>query len=173
MNIPPPDWAMKSARIEDYDRACSLKDRTAPQISYPERKALRAWAKARNWPTPLFFFEDAFLKTLFETQENFRLALEDSVVEIRLPIKHYAFPAKELAELDAMYEARGADGRPSEWGLLVTALREIRRAVEAGVTIEFEDGVKLTSWSSFYTWAHGRYHMLEDGFDSWIGDDTS
>ena len=28
----------------------------------------------------------------------------------------------------------------------------------------------LTTWQSFYDWAHGRYHMLEDGYDSWIGD---
>ena len=50
-------------------------------------------------------------------------------------------------------------------------MREIRRAVEAGVVVEI-DGRKLKSWASFYDWAHGRYHMLEDGYDSWIGDDN-
>lgn len=47
---------------------------------------------------------------------------------------------------------------------------EICRVVEAGVVVEI-DGTTLNSWGSFYTWAHGRYHMLEDGYDSWIGDD--
>jgi hypothetical protein len=31
----------------------------------------------------------------------------------------------------------------------------------------------LSSFQSFYDWAHGRYHVLEDGYDSWIGDDDS
>lgn len=30
----------------------------------------------------------------------------------------------------------------------------------------------MRSWQQFYTWAHGRYHMLEDGYDTWIGDDS-
>jgi hypothetical protein len=45
---------------------------------------------------------------------------------------------------------------------LVEELREIRRAGE---------GKTLRSFQSFYDWAHGRYHALEDGYDSWIGDD--
>jgi hypothetical protein len=38
------------------------------------------------------------------------------------------------------------------------------------VTVE-GDGL-LRSWQEFYQWAHGRYHMLEDGADKWIGDDA-
>jgi hypothetical protein len=34
--------------------------------------------------------------------------------------------------------------------------------VETGVTVELEDGVKLDSWNDFYSWAHGRYHALEE-----------
>jgi hypothetical protein len=54
----------------------------------------------------------------------------------------------------------------------VESLREVRRAVEAGVVVHV-DGKQLTSFDSFYSWAHGRYHALEDGYDSWIGDDKS
>ena len=67
----------------------------------------------------------------------------------------------------------GALGRrPTQWGVLVEALREIRRAVEAGVAVKVE-GKTLRDFDSFYTWAHGRYHALEDGYDSWIGDDET
>lgn len=76
-----------------------------------------------------------------------------------------------------MYEAtedRGVLGRrATQWGSLVEELRDIRRAVEAGVVVEVENTKKLRSFNSFYTWAHGRYHALEDGYDSWIGDDNS
>ena len=58
------------------------------------------------------------------------------------------------------------------WRWLVESLREIRRAVEADVVVEI-DGQQLKSFGSFYTWAHGRYHVLEDGYDPWIGDDRA
>ena len=56
--------------------------------------------------------------------------------------------------------------------MLVEELREIRRAVEAGVAVKVE-GKTLRSWGAFYDWAHGRYRALEDGYDSWIGDDET
>jgi len=79
--------------------------------------------------------------------------------------------------LDALYEERedmgGLGPRPTGWGWLVEELREIRRAVEAGVVVKVEETqTVLTTWQSFYDWAHGRYHMLEDGYDGWIGDDA-
>jgi hypothetical protein len=58
------------------------------------------------------------------------------------------------------------------WGVLVEELRALRRAVEAGVVVQVEDGPRLQTWQGFYEWAHGRYHMLEDGYDRWIGDDS-
>jgi hypothetical protein len=68
----------------------------------------------------------------------------------------------------------GLGPRPTRWGWLVEELREIRRAVEAGVVVKVEGTqTVLKTWQGFYDWAHGRYHMLEDGYDSWIGDDNS
>ena len=59
-------------------------------------------------------------------------------------------------------------------GLASRGTREIRRAVEAGVVVKVEGTqTVLKTWQSFYDWAHGRYHMLEDGYDSWIGDDDT
>lgn len=82
-----------------------------------------------------------------------------------------------LKELDDLYEATEDMGvlgrRPIHWGVLVEKLRQIRRRVEAGVTVKIEGTeTVLNSWQSFYTWAHGNYHALEDGYDKWIGDDS-
>ena len=45
--------------------------------------------------------------------------------------------------------------------------------MEAGVVVQVEEGPRIQTWQGFYDWAHGRYHMLEDGYDKWIGDDHS
>ena len=78
-----------------------------------------------------------------------------------------------LRTLDAMYAERSASGRPTSWRALVEELRKIRRAIEAGAVVEIEGEGTLRTWQEFYSWAHGRYHMLEDGCDPWIGDDSS
>jgi heme oxygenase len=81
--------------------------------------------------------------------------------------------AEELRALDAMYAARSPSGQPTRWRALVEELRQIRRVIEAGHVVQVEGEATLRTWQSFYTWAHGRYHMLEDGCDAWIGDDRS
>ena len=82
-----------------------------------------------------------------------------------------------LNKLDELYEETEDMGvlgqRPIHWGTLVEKLRKIRRLIEAGVTVKIEGTqTVLETWQSFYSWAHGRYHALEDGYDSWIGDDN-
>jgi hypothetical protein len=96
--------------------------------------------------------------------------------EAKVNEKEVILTVERLKELDALYEEteeRGALGhRPTRWGDLVAALRQIRRLVEAGVLVKIEGTpTVLNSWQSFYAWAHGRYHALEDGYDRWIGDD--
>lgn len=49
-------------------------------------------------------------------------------------------------------------------------LRDIRRAIEAGVIIDV-DGKELKSVGAFLTWSLKRYHLLEEMSDKWIGDD--
>ncbi|HEX3130824.1 MAG TPA: hypothetical protein VH394_26045 [Thermoanaerobaculia bacterium] len=88
-----------------------------------------------------------------------------------LPGQDYTISAEELRELDALYDERSETGRPTGWNILVEELRTIRRAVEAGAVVTVEEGRALRTWQEFYTWAHGRYHMLEDGCDKWIGND--
>jgi hypothetical protein len=80
---------------------------------------------------------------------------------------------QNLVELDELYAARDASGRQTSWSVLVARLREIRRAIEAGEVVAVHDGLKLASVLDFHTWAYGRYKLLEEGCDSWIGDDVS
>jgi hypothetical protein len=167
-----PAWAIQPATPHDRTRVEQARERGDLQIIWPDSRSLRAWAARQGWPTPRFGFQAAFLTKMLESDDAFALALQDRSVEMVIPVERYILPPQELSELDALYAARGATGRPTNWGVLVEALREIRRAIEAGVQVEIE-GHTLYSWSSFYTWAHGRYHMLEDGYDSWIGDDKS
>lgn len=82
-----------------------------------------------------------------------------------------------LKDFDALYEETEDMGvlgrRRTRLGPLVEELRKIRRVVESGVKVKVEGTeTVLTTWQDFYNWAHGRYHMLEDGYDRWIGDDN-
>lgn len=90
--------------------------------------------------------------------------------------REHIITVEMLNKLDALYEKTEDMGvlgrRPIHWGTLVEELREIRRLIEAGVIVKIEGTqTVLETWQSFYNWAHGRYHALEDGYDSWIGDD--
>ncbi len=79
----------------------------------------------------------------------------------------------ELAHLDSLYDARDATGRPNEWGTLVGKLRAIRRSIELGEAVKVHDGAELQSVLEFHTWAYRNFKLLEEGYDSWIGDDDS
>ncbi|MBX3056102.1 MAG: hypothetical protein KF770_06470 [Anaerolineae bacterium] len=175
-----PAWAKQRILPDDADflevRQLHRLGRT--QIQLPNLKELKGWAKSHGWPTPIFGFKNAFITRLFESNETFSLALKESGIIIHIPIKEHTLTIETLKELDALYEEREDKGplgqRPTRWGTLVSRLREIRHLVEAGVRVNVEGTqTVLTSWQSFYDWAHGRYHMLEDGYDSWIGDDES
>jgi len=109
---------------------------------------------------------------MLETRENFELAIEKSGIEIQVPKQDYTISGERIRELDELYEERSSAGYPNRWNILVEELREIRRAVEAGVVVNIEGEQPILSWQKFYDWAHGRYHMLEDGCDKWIGDDA-
>lgn len=100
---------------------------------------------------------------MLDTDADFALTVTESGLEIKIPVQTYTISVEALAKMDQEYEDR-------EWGVLVTGLREIRRAVEAGVVVHV-DGETLNSFGRFYNWAHNRYHALEDGHDSWIGND--
>ena len=135
------------------------------QIQWKNGLPSRGWARQHGWPTPWFGFEKAFVARMLTSQESFELALTMGGVEISIPKESHSIGPEELALLDEAY-------RDHTWRWLVDALREIRRAVEAGVVVHVE-GATLKTFQSFYNWAHGRYHALEDDVGtSWIGDDS-
>jgi hypothetical protein len=175
-----PAWAKQTVIPKDhsFSEVSQLHRQGKTEIQLPDLKELKGWAKSHDWPTPWFGFKDAFIVKLFESNETFTLALNESGINIHIPIKEHILTIERLKELDALYEEREDMGvlgqRPTGWGILVSELREIRRLVEAGVKVKVEGTqTVLNTWQSFYDWAHGRYHMLEDGYDSWIGDDDS
>lgn len=170
MNIP--SWALRTVTTEDQALAKEAHQQGRLQIKWPNIKTLRSWAKQQGWSTPIFGFEEAFIAKMLETKENFELAIEKSGIEIEVPKQNYTISNEKIRELDSLYEDRSATGRPSSWGILVEELREIRRAVEVGVVVNIEGETSILNWQNFYSWAHGRYHMLEDGYDKWIGDDA-
>jgi hypothetical protein len=172
MNKNIPAWALRTATSEDHRFAQESHRQGRMQIKWPDAKALRIWAKQQGWSTPWFGFEEAFIAKMLETQENFELVIKKSGIEIHIPRQDYTISGERIRELDGLYEGRASTGRPNGWGILVEELREIRRAVEAGVVVNIEGEQTLLSWQNFYHWAHGRYHMLEDGYDKWIGDDS-
>ena len=83
---------------------------------------------------------------------------------------------QQLEALDHLYSETTDMGilgkRPIRWGELVEELRGYRRAIEADSVVEIE-GKTYERVGSFLQWAHARYHALEDGYDSWYGDDKS
>ncbi len=87
--------------------------------------------------------------------------------------REHTITIEVLRDLDALYEDAEGVTPQMQWSVLVEELRKIRRLVEAGVAVKIEETkTALVTWQDFYTWAHGRYHMLEDGYDRWIGDDN-
>ena len=175
-----PAWAKQRVTLADHRflEVCQLHRQGRTQIQLPDLQELKGWAKSHAWPAPWFGFKDAFIAKLFESDETFTLALNESGIIIHIPIKEHTLTLETLKALDALYEEREDMGvlgrRPTGWGTLVSELREIRRLVEAGVVVKIAGTeTVLTTWQRFYSWAHGRYHMLEDGYDSWIGDDDS
>ena len=162
--VPPPDWAYRSAKADEREDTLQAHRAGSMRTNWEEADNLKGWARQQGWPNPWRNFEAKFYETMLASDDNFALAVTKSKLKISIPKKEHTITAADLAGYDAQY----AD--PQSWRWLVEDLREVRRAVEAGVVIHVEDK-KLNSFESFYSWAHGRYHALEEGADEWIGMD--
>jgi hypothetical protein len=171
MNTNLPTWALRAATADDHDLAKAAHQHGTLHLTWPNAHAVRRWAKHHGWSTPLFGFEAAFIATMLETKAQFELAVNTSGIALHLLRQQYTMTHERIHALDALYAQRSDSGRPDGWGILVEELRAIRRAVEAGVVVHIDGEQTLMNWQTFYAWAHGRYHMLEDGADQWIGDD--
>lgn len=164
-----PEWAIRKAGPEDRSDVRNALAKGTAFIKWPESNYLRSLAKKRGWPAPLFGFRKNFVRKMLSSDETYFWALSGAGIEIHIPVRQYEITEKQLRELDNLYQTRGEGGYPDGWGPLVEALREIRRACDAGIPVTV-DGKTLNA-RNFYSWAHGRYHALEDGYDKWIGDD--
>jgi hypothetical protein len=160
-----PAWALTKATPADRLAAQRAHSQDVLAITWGDEKSTRAWARSQGWPAPRSHFEEAFIAKMLESDETFALALSESGIDVSVPKRDQTISSEKLSSLDALY----AEG---PWDLLVYWLREIRRAVEAGVVVQVED-TTLNSFESFYDWADGRYHKLEDDTRTgWIGDDS-
>lgn len=166
MNAPKlPEWALRTADYRDRVAAAEARRLGVLEETWDGSQSQRSWAKKHGWPTPWLGFSKAFLDKMFESDDTYCLALQAPGLRLRIPKSSHTLTAQELAQFDEAYASRS-------WRWLVESLREIRRAVEAGVVVEV-DGTSLRSFDSFYQWAHGRYHALEDDVTTgWIGDDS-
>jgi hypothetical protein len=160
----PPDWAYRPLGPADREAAAKAYREGTLRTNWHEVQGLRNWARHQRWPTPWLGFEARFHETMLADDTNFVLAVSESGLRLRAPKAEYRLTAAALGKFDAYYE------NPGDWKWLVESLREVRRAIEVGVVVRVEDR-RLDDFDSFYTWAHGRYHALEDGADEWIGMD--
>lgn len=159
-----PSWALVQAGAADRQRVLDAKRRQSITLKWKADQPSRRWAKQQGWPTPWFGFPESFFAKMLESDENFALGLRDAV-DVLIPKATHTISDDELRELDIAYGDHS-------WRWLVDALRAIRRAVEAGVVVYVENS-KLTSFDTFYEWAHGRFHALEDDTNTaWVGDDS-
>ena len=158
-----PAWAITKATAPDRAIAKKAYEDGTAKIVFRDYASLRQWMKDNGWKKPWLFLRKSFIKQLFAHDENYRLVLRERIVEIRIPKKNVTISDKQLKDIDESYDERS-------WSYVVEALREMRRAIEAGVVIQV-DGKTLKSWNEWYTWAHSRYYLLEEGSDKWIGDD--
>lgn len=163
-----PSWAQTTAEPQDYAAVLARHGHDPDMIRWPDLGKLKLWARQQKWPVPWFGFQRAFVRKMLENEDNFHRAIRLSGLVCVIPKSEHQVSARELRELDDLYLEAGRS-----WDALVVGLRELRRAVEAGVAISIEDGPTLRSWQAFYSWAHGRYPRLEEGCDHWIGDDAS
>lgn len=171
-----PEWAFELAAPEHRHRAIAAHENGTLAIIWPDSKSLKTWAKQKGWRVAWFNFKKHFVNEMLENDINFELVLKERKLKISIPIEYYKISGQTLQTWDTLYEEQDDKGVPGlrqfRWGHLVESLREIRRLVEAGTVIEIESK-KIENFNEFMTWVHHRYKLLEEGYDSWVGDDKS
>jgi hypothetical protein len=161
-----PTWAIENATVEDRERVVAAQRDDTLQIQWPATTGIRGWAKEQGWSSSWFSFESRFMKRILANDADFALAINESGIALTIPKQIATISDERLQELDAEYANRQV------WWALVASLREIRRMIEMDIDVAM-DGRIFKEVGSFLTWAHQRYPMLEEGYDSWIGDDKS
>ena len=157
-----PNWALEKAGPHDRVRAKEAYEKETGRFTVPNRVSLKDWMKARGWKRSWISPEGSFYKQCFRDDSLFQLALKEEMVDIWIPKQTHQVSKADLAGIDQDYQTQ-------DWSAAVAKLRDIRRALDAGVTIEI-DGQPFKSSGSFYTWAHKRYHALAEISNDWMMD---
>lgn len=161
-----PSWALEVLGEGERVRAHDQRAAGELRVRWSDGHRARSWSKRNGWRSSWLRPDQVFLDAVLADDEAFTTAVRSDAVDFLVPRSDYSLTPAAIEQMDVDYADR------SSWGSLVETLRTIRRAIESGVIVH-ADGRKLDGWSDFYEWAHGRYHLLEDGHDAWIGDDRS
>jgi len=157
-----PNWALEKAGPNDRVRAKEAYQRETGRFTVPNRVSLKDWMKARGWKRSWISPESSFYRQCFQDDTLFQLALKDNMADIWIPKQSHQLSDADLAAIDEDYEQK-------DWSAAVAQLRDIRRAIDGGVTLKI-DGQTFKSSGFFYTWAHQRYHTLEEISNEWMMD---
>lgn len=157
-----PNWALEKAGPHDRVRAKEAYEKETGRFTVPNRVSLKDWMKAQGWKRSWISLEGSFYKQCFQDDSLFQLALKEEMVDIWIPKEVCQISVADLASMDKDYDAQ-------DWSTAAAKLRDIRRAIDAGVIIEI-DGQSFKSSGSFYTWTHQRYHALEEISNEWMMD---
>jgi hypothetical protein len=157
-----PNWALEKAGPNDRVRSKAAYQQKTGRFTVPNRVSLKDWMLARGWKRSWLSPEGSFYKQCFQDDVLFQLALKDQMIDIWIPKAMHQVSAANLAAIDEDYQQK-------DWSAAVAQLRDIRRAIDAGITIEL-DGQTFISSGAFYTWAHQRYHVLEEISNDWMMD---
>lgn len=158
-----PNWALEKAGPHDRVRAKEARQKDTGRFTLPNRVSLKEWMKARGWKRSWISPEGSFYKQCFQDDTLFQLVLKEKMVDIWIPKQSHRISEADLAAINRDYEAQ-------DWSATAAQLRDIRRALGAGVIIEI-DGQSFKSSGSFYTWVHQRYHALEGISNEWMTDE--
>jgi hypothetical protein len=82
-----PNWAMRPIEVEDRGDMKKLLRRGLIQITWPEIKSLKVWARQHHWPSPWFGFKESFLKQMLESDSKFLMGLKNSGIKMSVPPK--------------------------------------------------------------------------------------
>jgi len=131
---------------------------TKPFLNKPPKD----WARSVGWPTPLFSFEERFLKTMLSNDDPFRLAMDQGGVELFVPVEQYQVPEEDVEAWD------GEIKDPKNWDALASGFRELCRIINFGVPVVVQGRTYTNSGIFYNEWIYQRYKVLEEGSDIFI-----
>ena len=117
-----PSWALTTAEPDDYAALASSPRPDPDLIRWPGLGKLKIWARQQGWPVPFFGFKRAFVTKMMESEDSFRRAVRLGGIAWAIPKSGHLLSARELCQLDELYQEPHADQRAGSWNALVVGL---------------------------------------------------